>query len=123
MIELIANCMIVVAWLGVLAFVFSYYRNSPWKQTLIGRTIMYKAGAMLALLSLGLASNWLDGYPGEQWIRLLIYGTLAIVQWRLFMSLLYIQKGLVTYDNPNYTPVRNFLTRFRKKTTNVTEEN
>lgn len=111
----VANILIFVAWPAVALFIAYYAAKSPWRKTLIGKSMMYKSIAMLMLLSLSLLGNWFSGYPGEPLVRATVYFILAIVQWRLFFSLRYAQTGKVTLEHPDYKPVREFFRKVRTK--------
>lgn len=107
----VANILILVAWPAVALFIGYYWAKSPWRKSLIGKTMMYKSMAMLLLLTLSIAANWFSGYPGEPIVRAAVYLILAIVQWRLFISLRYAQTGKVTLEHPDYKPMRGFFSK------------
>jgi hypothetical protein len=95
-----------IAWAGTLAFVLAYAIDSPWRSSLVGRTMMYRAGSMLVILSYILVSKWFDLTFVNQYVfGLGIYVIVALTEWRLFAALRFAQRGRVTADHPNYSPV------------------
>lgn len=113
---LIANIIVIVAWVGCALFVVTYAFGSPWRSTLAGRTIMYSKMAMLALLTYALTARWIEPADEVNYaIALATYAGIAAVQWRLYATLRYVQAGKVTLDKPNYTPVRDWWKRRMRK--------
>jgi hypothetical protein len=72
----------------------------------VGRTLMFRAGSTLVILSYILISTWFDLSVFNQYVfGLWIYVIIALTEWRLFSALRYAQRGLVSAEHPNYSPV------------------
>lgn len=114
----LASVLVVIAWVGCTRFIVRYATGSNWRSTLPGRTIMFSKVGMWILLSYALTARWL-----EQWlpfavlacIGLTTYAIIAFIQWRLDFTLKAVQEGKVTTDNPNYTPLRDWVHRTRAR--------
>jgi hypothetical protein len=79
---------------ALVLFVGFYYFGSPWKKLLVGRSLMYFAMSLLAIIFIVILSLFLGtGYPGREWIRIIGYGLVSVTTWRLFITLRYIQKN------------------------------
>lgn len=90
---LIANILVIFAWLGAGLFVGFYLTRSPWRKTPTGRTLMYRAATMLALLTYALTARWLHAIEiVEVTLGLLIYALVAAMEWRMFYILRKAQK-------------------------------
>lgn len=75
-------------------FVGFYYFGSPWRKLLVGRSLMYFAMSLLAIVCIVALSLWLGAdYPGRAWVRLIGYGLVSFTTWRLFFTLRHIQKN------------------------------
>ncbi len=61
-----------LAWV----FVLLYATRSPWRRTVVGRSLMYVWLALTAILTLVFFSYWLGAYPGRDYVRALVYSTL-----------------------------------------------
>lgn len=74
-------------------FVAYYYFGSPWRSLLVGRSLMYFAISLLAIIAVVALSVWLGPtYFLREWVRLLSYIVVSITTWRLFFTLRHIQK-------------------------------
>lgn len=112
---LIASIIVIVAWGGNTSALVSYSLWSPWQATLVGRSLMYRNVSMWLLLTFALTSRWLDPVPEVRNVTaLVIYSTIAMVEWWLFLVLRAVQSGKITVVHPNYTPVRDWIRRRRK---------
>jgi hypothetical protein len=114
---LIANIIVIFAWVGTALFVGFYAAKSRWRATISGRTLMYAKIAMLALLTYALVARWfLRDLPDLNYsLALASYLFIALMQWRLFLVLRFIQTGKVTPEHPNYTPFRDLARRIKKR--------
>lgn len=75
-------------------FVGFYYFASPWRKLLVGRSLMYFAMSLLAIVVIVLLSLFLGPeYAGREFIRLVGYGLVSFTTWRLFFTLRKIQKN------------------------------
>lgn len=105
-----------------LAFVIVYAIGSPWKRSLIGRTVMYLAVSMLILLSYEFVENWIEiPYDVRRTAAVVVFAFLVLMWGRMFLALRYAQKGLISADNPNYSPFRDWLARRRTKAENTNQ--
>ena len=112
LVYLIASIIVIIAWLGCARFITLYATRSPWRETLIGRTMMLGRVSMFVLLTFALTARWL---PISQEVRdvlaLLIYASIAMMEWRMAAVVDYAQKGKITVENPNYTPISDWFRR------------
>jgi hypothetical protein len=112
LVHLIASFEVIIAWLGCGYFIWLYATRSPWRETLVGRTMMQGRVSMFALLTYALTSRWMDPVPWLQvTLGLVVYALIAGMEWRQAFVVRYAQKGNITPENPNYTPVTDW---FRK---------
>jgi len=112
----IASIIVIIAWLGCGWFIWLYATGSPWRETLIGRTMMLGRVSMFALLTFALTNRWLE--PAEDLrniLALMIYASIAAMEWRMAAVVRYAQKGNITIENPNYTPIRDWFRRVRNR--------
>lgn len=113
---LIASILVLMAWAGTALFVTYYALLSNWRVSLVGRTLMSRAVSMLLLLTYALTSRWLDPVQDVQFaLGLGVYALITIMEWRLFLVLRAVQTGKVTVQKPNYTPVRDWFRRYRRR--------
>lgn len=112
--QTIANVLSALLLAEVLAFVLVYATGSPWRRTLIGRTLMYLAASMALLLVYAFTSRWL-GLPEDlrQAVGTGVYAILVGMWGRLLLVLRFAQRGNVSAEHPNYTPLRDWLARHR----------
>lgn len=61
-----------LAWV----FVVRYAGWSPWRASVVGRSLMYVWLALTAILTLVFFSYWLGAYPGRDYVRALLYSSL-----------------------------------------------
>lgn len=74
-------------------FVVYYYFGSPWKTLMVGRSLMYFAVSLLAIIGIITLSAWLGAdYFLREWVRLLGFVAVSVTTWRLFLTLRHIQK-------------------------------
>jgi hypothetical protein len=113
---LIANILVILAWIPTALFVTFYALFSPWHRSLIGKTLMYFAIAMLVLLTYSLTARWLVEAPDLNYaLGLAAYAFLTAMLWLLFISLRAAQTGRVTPERPDWTPIRDWLRHRRTK--------
>lgn len=75
-------------------FVGFYYFGSPWKKLLVGRSLMYFAMSLLAIIIVVVLSLWLGPeYFAREYVRIIGYGAVTLTAWRLFFTLRHIQKN------------------------------
>lgn len=104
--DFLADVMILVAWPATVLFIVFYGTISPWKVSLIGRSVMYFALSMFALLSLGISTNWIHDYDYEPIVRFVVYGGVTATLWRLFYSLRLAQTGRISVEHMNHSPFK-----------------
>jgi hypothetical protein len=111
---LIASILAAIAWVGNLRFIYLYATRSPWRETLIGRTMMQGRLSMFALLTFALTNRWLQPAPVLYLtLGLAVYAGIAYMEWQQSQVVWYAQKGKITIENPNYTPIRDWIRRRR----------
>ena len=59
---------------GLVMFAITYANNSDWKKTRPGRALMYMVTAMIGVLAMAFAHLITGDYPGQEYVRLGIYG-------------------------------------------------
>lgn len=99
---MIANVLVIFAWVFSATFVYRYAKLSDWRVQLVGRVVMYKSISMLTLLTYALAARWLQ--PIDELNYILGLGTYAFLAAMLGMILLVlvaVQKDIITAANPN----------------------
>lgn len=117
---LLANILVIIAWGGALAFIIAYSTRSPWRRSAIGRTLMYRALVMFALLTYALTARWLEPVDWLNYgLGLGIYALVAFMEWRLFMTLRDAQKNPTTSTRHRYEPIKNAMRRLRRRKENA----
>lgn len=113
---LIASVFAAIALLASGAFIWRYWRHANWRRTLIGRVIMHRAMTMFLILAYVFSARWFE-IPEivQAAIGLAVWAGVAVVEVRMYLVIWYITAGKVTLDQPNYTPVRNVLSRWWEK--------
>lgn len=97
LLQVLSGTSAVLAW----AFVIRYGFWSPWRSTVVGRSLMYVWIALSVVLTLIATTYWFGEYPGRAVIRLLIYLTLPISFVRFLKVLVDVQNGRVQFNRPN----------------------
>lgn len=116
---LIANIEVIFAWIGATGFVIVYWR-APWKRSLMGRTLMQLGLTMWFLLTYALTARWIQPIDWLNYsLALFAYALVALSMIRLFVVFWLAVRGVITFDQPNWTPVRNWIRRRRVKTETV----
>lgn len=113
-VEIVGSILSLIALLVTSAFVVLYAARSPWREGLLSRALMYVFAALAMILIYVFIRRWLP-IPEwiQQWIGTGIYAVLVGVLVWLLIALLYAQAGHITEENPNYTPIRDWLDRQR----------
>lgn len=113
-VEFIGDLLSLVALLATLAFVVLYATRSPWREGLVSRALMYVMASLSLVLVFVFIRRWLDFPPLVlETIGTGIYAILVGMLVWLVVALLYGQAGRITADNPNYTPIRDWIARHR----------
>ncbi len=90
---LLGDILLLTAIPALMLFVGFYYFGSPWRTLLVGRSLMYFAVSLLAIIAVVAASVWLgQDYFLREWVRFVSYLLVSITTWRLFFTLRHIQK-------------------------------
>lgn len=100
MLTTLTNLIVVSAVLPLALFVYFYGRYSPWRLTNIGRTMMYKNLAFIAVILLVIASLFLGDYPGRDIIRFVVYTGVVVTFWMNFYNLRKVQTQYSTAKYP-----------------------
>lgn len=80
-------------------FVGFYYARSPWRQLMVGRSLMYFALSLILVVVTVSLSLWFgSAYPGREYVRIVAYSLVSAMTWRLFFTLRYIQKQPIPAD-------------------------
>lgn len=85
-----------LAWV----FVGRYGLRSPWRRTVVGRSLMYVWLALTAVLTLVFFSYWLGAYPGRDYVRALVYSSLLPAFGSFIAVLVQQQASRRTGDTP-----------------------
>ena len=92
-IYLMGDIVLLTAIPALALFVGFYYFGSPWRTLLVGRSLMYFAVSLLAIILVVALSVWLGPtYPLREWVRFISYVLVSVTTWRLFFTLRHIQK-------------------------------
>lgn len=90
---LVGDIVLLTAIPALALFVWYYHFKSPWRALLVGRSLMYFAVSLLAIIATVALSVWLGpDYFLREWVRMLSYVVVSITTWRLFFTLRHIQK-------------------------------
>lgn len=85
----IAEVIGIGALIGILMFVVKYSRNSNWKRTRPGRSVMYLARALVATFFLLIFWSFVDEPMHLRWVaEVIVYSPLAWACWYMYFSLL-----------------------------------
>lgn len=87
--QLLSALSALLAWV----FVIRYGFWSPWRETVVGRSLMYVWIILTVVLTLITGSYWFGDYPGRFWIRLAVYSTLPLAFGSFLEVLVEVQKG------------------------------
>ncbi len=119
MIETIGSVLSLIALLATVAFVVLYAIRSPWREGLVSRALMYVMASLGLILVFVFIRRWLE-LPEIvlQVIGVGIYAILVGMLVWLVVALLYGQSGRITAENPNYTPVRDWIRRIKVRRSN-----
>lgn len=83
---------LLVAAVGAIFFVVSYSMFFRWRKTSAGRSLMYFVLSLIVVFVNNIAARSFGDYPYREWVRLVIYATVAITIWRI---------GIVLWSNWN----------------------
>lgn len=86
-----------IAW----AFVIRYGLWSPWRLTIVGRSLMYVWVSLAVVLTMITASFWLGEYPGRMWVRLVVYSSMPVAFAIFFRVLVHVQRGRLRGEIPS----------------------
>lgn len=87
-VDMIADLVLLGAWLGIIIFVLAYATLFSWRKTAAGKAIMYFTCSLLAVLAVVLAARISGGdYFGRDWIRLGAYSLTCASAWGLVITL------------------------------------
>lgn len=78
-----------LAW----TFVVRYGFWSPWRETVVGRSLMYVWVSLTVVLTLITLSFWFGDYPGRFYVRLVVYSTLPLAFASFLRVLVQVQHG------------------------------
>lgn len=104
LIELATRVVVLSAAVPLIVFIYFYgtephgkrwwqrHYSNLWRSTPIGITLMYQKIAMLSLILLAAASMILGDYLGREFIRVIVYGAVVSLFWRVLFTLRRIQK-------------------------------
>ena len=83
-IYLMGDIVLLTAIPALALFVGFYYFGSPWRTLLVGRSLMYFAVSLLAIILVVALSVWLGPtYPLREWVRFISYVLVSVTTWRL----------------------------------------
>lgn len=77
----------------LLLFAGFYLFRSNWRATAPGRAIAYLVSTLVVVLVLGAITRFAgQDWNGREWVRAIVYIATNVAMWRLFASLLKIQR-------------------------------
>lgn len=84
LLDLLPNILLAVSLVGLVVFAFTYSRAAKWRKTKPGRAMMYLITSMGTVLIMAFFHLWLGGtYPGNEFVRIAVYGFMTAAIWRL----------------------------------------
>lgn len=85
---------------AVVLFILFYGIRSPWRSLFVGRSMMYLAISLAAVLSLGVIRIVFNDQSSQiiEGVRLAGYIIMTVFAWRLFFTLLRIQAQTLPRD-------------------------
>lgn len=94
----LADWAVTLSFPPALLFVIYYAAFSPWRSTVVGRSLMYQSIGMVVVTGVVIASIWLGEYEGRGVVRFIGYSILTITLWRMFFTLRHYQKMPLPFD-------------------------
>lgn len=58
-------------------FVVLYGIKSPWRDTAVGRALMYLSASIVAVLAYVLVARVVGDFPGRDWVRFVLLGSVS----------------------------------------------
>jgi hypothetical protein len=106
----IASVFVLVGLAANVRFVYRYARYSDWSGNPVGRTHMIRALSMGSILLYAFGSRWLP-LPEvvQHLLGLAVWATVAFVEVRIAAVLEAIQRGNISVEDRNWTPIRDWL--------------
>jgi uncharacterized membrane protein len=87
--DLLPNLLLAISLAGLVTFQITYARAANWRKTKPGRAMMYLITSMETVLVMAFAHLWLGAtYPGNEFVRIAVYGFMTAAIWR-FVYVLY----------------------------------
>lgn len=102
----VANILVLVGLPAAIAFPIVYAARSPWRALRVGRSMMYLAVSLGALMCLNAGSIWFPDYPGRGIVRVIVYSALALSMWGQLRTLVKVQNGEPGYVSELHTAQR-----------------
>lgn len=97
MIQVLVAISAALAW----SFVVTYGVRSPWRSTVVGRSLMYVWVSLAVIMTLITGSFWFGEYPGRTFVRLVVYGTLPVALGKFLWVLVQVQRGRMRGEIPS----------------------
>lgn len=95
----------VFALFGGLVFMATYHLTAPWWRSPTGVNMMGFTGSVTALFGLrGLALVFGEGYPGQDFARLLIFAVIGGLVWHRWTLLVRVQVGSCQHEHHRADP-------------------
>lgn len=96
--QVIINILLVTAPIPLLIFI-AEYAKTRWRESALGRILMYQKVSFLAYLTLVITGFFFGDYPGKDWIRLLVYVSIVFTFWSMVFLLYKARKQVRKEEN------------------------
>ena len=98
----IPNLIAAGVFVGAITFVIIYGTQSRWRTFAPGRALMYWVASFSLLVLMNTIHLATGPYPGIEFVRIFVYGTLLLSVWRLVFALLHILKNGEPIDTDTF---------------------
>ena len=98
----IPNFIAAGVFIGALVFVIIYGTQSRWRTFAPGRALMYWVASFALLVLMNTIHLATGPYPGIEFVRIFVYGTLFLSVWRLVFALLHILRDGEPIDTDTF---------------------
>lgn len=85
--DILPNVMLGAALAGLVTFAVTYARNSDWRKTRPGRALMYMILSMIGVIAMSFAHLVTGEYPGHDYVRIAVYGSMTVAVWNIVSTL------------------------------------
>lgn len=98
----VPNIIAAGVFVGALTFVIIYGTQSKWRTFAPGRALMYWVASFALLVLMNTVHLAVGKYPGIEFVRIAVYGSLFLSVWRLVFALLHILRDGEPIDTQTF---------------------